>query len=293
MISSRYDKSIKWMLWITGILIFLLILSVIRRPPAQPWLRSDGPRIGVVEIKGLIIDSQRIVRQLDQFSRREDIAAILVRINSPGGTVAASQEIYEKLRKIREKGTKPIIASLGTLAASGGLYVALGADTIMANPGTATGSIGVILDYPVATDLLEKIGIRMEVIKSGPLKDAGSPYRTPDEADRRSFQRVIDDLFEQFTQVVARERQLSMDRVKELATGEIFTGREALALGLVDLLGGFEDALNLAGALTGNLDRPVIIRPVEPQRWSLRRYLLGNEFGQSWYPQLMPQYRMR
>lgn len=293
MSTSRYDKSMKWMLWITGILIFLLLLSVVRRPSTQPWLQSDGPHIGVVEIKGLIIDSQRIVRQLDQFSRRDDIEAIVVRINSPGGTVAASQEIYEKLRKIRDEGAKPVIASLGTLAASGGLYVALGADTIMANPGTATGSIGVILDYPVAVDLLEKIGVQIEVIKSGSLKDAGSPYRSPAEADRRSFQRIIDDLHEQFTQVVAYERQLPLDRVKELATGEVFTGREALSLGLVDLLGGYEDALNLAGALTGNLERPVIIRPVEPQQWSLRRFLLGNDFRQSWYPQLVPQYRMR
>lgn len=294
MSASRYDRALKWMLWIAGIFLILLILSLFRRPRTEPWrVVGDGPRVGVVEIEGLIVNSERIVRQLDQFSRRKDIEAILVRINSPGGTVAASQEIYAKLRKLSDEGTKPVIASLGTVAASGGYYVAVAADTIMASPGTTTGSIGVILDYPVAADLLDKIGLQMEVIKSGSLKDAGSPFRSPTDSDRRSFQRVIDDLHTQFTEVVAAERNLPLERIREVSTGEVFTGRQALELGLVDILGGFEDAIALAGELTGNLKRPVLIRPAERRRISLWDLVLGSHSRQNWFPRLLPQYLMK
>ena len=291
--ASRYDRALKWMLGIAGLFLVLLVLSLFRRPPAEPWLKGDGPRVGVVKIEGIIVNSERIVRQLDRFSRRKDIEAILVRINSPGGTVAASQEIYDKLRQVRDEGAKPVIASLGTVAASGGYYVAVAADTIVASPGTTTGSIGVILDYPVAVDLMDKIGLRMEVITSGSLKDAGSPFRPPTESDRRSFQRVIDDLHAQFTEVVAAERNLSPERVREVATGEVFTGRQALELGLVDILGGFEDAVTLAGLLTGNTKRPVVVLPVERRRISLWDYLLGNRSRTTWFPRLLPQYLMR
>lgn len=293
MSASRYDRALKWMLWIAGFFLLLLILSLFRRPPAEPWQKGEGPRVGVVKIEGIIVNSERIVRQLDQFSRRKDIEAILVRINSPGGTVAASQEIYEKLCQVGDEGAKPVIASLGTVAASGGYYVAVAADTIMASPGTTTGSIGVILDYPVAVDLMDKIGLRMEVITSGSLKDAGSPFRPPTDSDRRSFQRVIDDLHAQFTEVVAAERNLSLERVREVATGEVFTGRQALELGLVDILGGFEDAVTLAGRLTGSTKRPVVVRPVERRRISLWDYLLGDRSHMTWFPRLLPQYLMR
>ncbi len=291
--ASRYDRALKWMLGIAGIFLLLLILSLFRRPPAEPWLKDDGPRVGVVKIEGIIVNSERIVRQLDRFSRRKDIEAILVRINSPGGTVAASQEIYDKLRQVGDEGAKPVIASLGTVAASGGYYVALAADTIVASPGTTTGSIGVILDYPVAADLMDKLGLQMEVITSGSLKDAGSPFRPPTESDRRSFQRVIDDLHAQFTEVVAAERNLSPERVREVATGELFTGRQALELGLVDILGGFEDAVTLAGLLTGSTKRPVVVLPVERRRISLWDYLLGDRSRTTWFPRLLPQYLMR
>ncbi|UCH11064.1 MAG: signal peptide peptidase SppA [Fidelibacterota bacterium] len=292
--TSRYDKALKWMLGIALAFLILLILSILRRPSGESWRAvGDGPRVGVIEVEGILVDSERTVRELDRFSRRKDIEALLIRINSPGGTVAASQEIYDKLRRVVEEGTKPVVASLGAVAASGGYYVALAADTIMASPGTTTGSIGVILDYPVAADLLDKIGLRMEVIKSGTLKDAGSPFRPPTESDRRHFQRVIDDLHAQFTEVVAEERDLSLERVRELATGEVFTGRQALELGLVDILGGFDNALALAGSLTGSTEPPVIIRPVERRRRTIWDYLLGDTSHLSWFPQLLPQYLMR
>ncbi len=293
MSGNRYDRALRWMLWLTGIFLLVLFLSLLSRRRSQPLIIGKGPRIGVVEVKGLRLDSGKVVRQLDNFNRRSDIDAILVRVDSPGGTVAASQEIYEKIRRVRDDGDKPIVASMGTVAASGGLMVALGADTIMANSGTVTGSIGVILDYPVAEDLLSKIGVTVEVIKSGALKDAGSPYRASTAEDRRSFQRVIDDLHEQFTEVVARERGLPIERVRLLATGEVFTGRQALELDLIDLLGSYEDALNLAGVLTGNLERPVPVKPVERERFSLRKLLLGDYATWNEAMQVLPQYRMR
>lgn len=293
MSGSRYDRSMRWMLWLTGIFLLVLVISMFSRRRSGPLIIGKGPRIGIVEVKGLLLDSEKVVRQLDRFNRRKDIDAILVRVDSPGGTVAASQEIYEKLRRIRDDGHKPIIASMGTVAASGGLMVALGADTIMANSGTVTGSIGVILDYPVAEDLLSKIGVTVEVIKSGALKDAGSPYRASTAEDRRSFQIVIDDLHEQFTELVARERGLPLEAVRKMATGQVFTGRQALELELIDLLGGYEDAINLAGVLTGNLERPVPVKAVERERFSLRKLLLGDYATWNETMLVLPQYRMR
>ena len=293
MSGSRYDRSMRWMLWLTGIFLLVLVISMFSRRRSGPLIIGKGPRIGIVEVKGLLLDSEKVVRQLDRFNRRKDIDAILVRVDSPGGTVAASQEIYEKLRRIRDDGHKPIIASMGTVAASGGLMVALGADTIMANSGTVTGSIGVILDYPVAEDLLSKIGVTVEVIKSGALKDAGSPYRASTAEDRHSFQIVIDDLHEQFTELVARERGLPLEAVRKMATGQVFTGRQALELELIDLLGGYEDAINLAGVLTGNLERPVPVKALERERFSLRKLLLGDYATWNETMLVLPQYRMR
>jgi protease-4 len=294
MSSGRYDRAMKWMLIVASILLILLLFALFRRPTVESWQRpGDGPRIGIVTIAGIIVDSDRIVRQLDQFNRRGDIEAIVLRIDSPGGTVAASQEIYGKVRKISEEGAKPIIASLGAMAASGGYYIAIGADSIMAGPGSATGSIGVIFDYPVASELMNKIGIQVEVIKSGSLKDAGSPFREPTEYDRQSFQRVVDDLYEQFLEAVQLERDLPLEQVSEWATGEIFSGRQALELGMIDLLGDYEDALELAGSLTGNIKRPIEIRPAGHRRLSLEEFIFGDRSNLSLVPQFVPQYLMR
>ena len=291
--SRRYDRTIRWMLWVAGAVLVLMVIGLIRGPARQPWQAGGGPKVGLVKIEGVIMSSERVIRQLEEFSRRKDIEAILVRINSPGGTVAASQEIYQKLKAVSSAGSKPVIASLGTVAASGGYYVALAADTLMANPGTTTGSIGVILDYPVATDLLSKLGVQMEVVKSGALKDAGSPFRPPTAQDRRSFQRVIDDLHAQFVEVVAEERGMDLAEVKMLATGEIFSGRQAVDNGLVDLLGGFDDALSLIAALLDTEQRPVLVRPVERRRLSLWDLLLGEEAHQNRATWLLPQYILR
>ena len=294
MTRSPYDLVLKWVLISIGVIILLTLVSLFdRRSASREWSFSKGPRIGLVEITGLIVDSGPVVRRIDELSRRKDIDAILVRIESPGGAVAASQEIYMKLAKVRDEGHKPVVASMGNVAASGGVYVAMGVDTIMANPGTATGSIGVILDYVVAEDLLKKLGLSIEVVKSGPLKDAGAPYRAATEQDRAIFQGLIDDLYDQFIETVAMERGLALADVKKMATGEIFTGRQAQKLGLIDLLGSYDDAVNLAGLMTGSDERPEVVRQVRRRRRTLLDWILGDLTSQILYPQLMPQYRLR
>jgi len=207
---------------------------------------SNVFNIGIVDIEGTILESEKIVKTLDEFDKREDIKAIIVRLNTPGGSVAPSQEIYQKVKKIALDNHKPIIASIGSVAASGGYYIAIGADQIVANPGSITGSIGVIISYPVAKDLIEKIGLKFKTIKSGSLKDAGSPYRYPNEEDNIYFKSIVDDLHNQFVDEVSRQRNISYDNIKKYADGRIFTGKEAYKSNLIDTLGTFEDALNIS-----------------------------------------------
>ena len=174
---------------------------------------SNVFNIGIVDIEGTILESEKIVKTLDEFDKREDIKAIIVRLNTPGGSVAPSQEIYQKVKKIALDNHKPIIASIGSVAASGGYYIAIGADQIVANPGSITGSIGVIISYPVAKDLIEKIGLKFKTIKSGSLKDAGSPYRYPNEEDNIYFKSIVDDLHNQFVEEVSRQRNITYDNI--------------------------------------------------------------------------------
>ena len=191
----------KYSYWIIGSLVFIIILSLI------PWtdVLPSGPRVGVVEIDIPIMASKKTVKELNYFNEKSNIIAIVIRLNTPGGGVAASQEIYEKVRIISEKSNKPIIASMGGVAASGGYYIALGADTIIANPGTVTGSIGVIMSYPIISELMDKLGVQYETIKSGILKDSGSLFRDLTDQEREYFQDLIDDLHKQFVTAVSIE----------------------------------------------------------------------------------------
>ncbi len=263
-------RSWKISYFIIGILFVMMIISII------PWGDSmnKGPKIGVVEISDTIIESKTTVKELNYFLEKSSIAAIVVRLNTPGGGVAASQEIYEKVRKISEKSTKPIIASMGGMAASGGYYIALGADTIVANPGTATGSIGVIMSYPMVNELMNKIGIDRETIKSTSFKDAGSMFRDLTEDERKYFQRLIDDLHYQFVNTVSMERHIPFHEAEKLANGEVYSGNQALKNGLIDVLGTLEDAVFLASSKTGLEGRPMIVYPPEKKKG-----LLNTLFG--------------
>jgi protease-4 len=255
--------------WIIGGLILLCVLFLffllsavflgVMREGKGPSI-SGGKKVGIVEVNGTITSSGSIIKQLDKYAEDKSIPAIVLRINSPGGVVAVCQEIYEEVRKLRLSG-KRIVASMGNVAASGGYYIAVAADTIMANPGTITGSIGVIAQIPNAEELLKKVGLYVEVIKSGKYKDIGSSTRKMTSDEYRLLQGVIDDTYDQFVETVISERNLSRKEVLKLADGRIFTGRQALKCKLVDVLGNYKDAIDLAGKMAGIGEKPSVVRP--------------------------------
>ncbi len=199
-------------------------------------------RVGVVEIKGPIMESKDAVKALKLFARDDEIKAIVVRVDSPGGAVGPSQEIYSAVKRVKQ--VKPLVVSMGGTAASGGYYIACGADTIYANPGTVTGSIGVITQLFNVEPLLEKAQIEVNTIKTGPYKDAGSPFKPFTEQDRSYFEQMIGDIYEQFVEDVAECRKLELDQVRELADGRVYTGRQAKEYKLVDELGSMQDAVD-------------------------------------------------
>jgi len=235
-----------------------------------------GKAVGLVEIEGTIINPVPIVEEIERFAKDDDIAAIVVRIESPGGVVAAAQEIYSELRKASLAG-KPVVASMGGVAASGGYYVACAADSIVANAGTLTGSIGVIMRFANTEELFRKIGIGFEVIKTGEYKDLGSPTRPLTPAERKLVGDLLEDVYQQFLEVIATQRGIAIGEIRKFADGRLLTGRQAYQLGLVDRLGDLRDAIFLAGELAGIKGEPVIVRPRKRvlSLWSLLEDLIG------------------
>jgi protease-4 len=218
-----------------------------------------GDKIAVVDIKGVITSSRDIVEQIDTFKADDDVKAIILRINSPGGGVGPSQEIYREVLSAKEK--KKVVASMASVAASGGYYVACASDLIVANPGTITGSIGVVMEFSNVEDLLKKIGLRSYVIKSGKHKDIGSPLRKMTPEERSILQGVIDSVHNQFIRAVAKGRDMKEEKVRQIADGRIFSGEQAKELGLVDRLGSLQDAIEIAAELIGVEGKPVVIYP--------------------------------
>jgi protease-4 len=212
--------------------------------------------IGVIEVEGIITTPKYIVEELKDFKEDPSVAAIILRINSPGGSAAAAQEIYDELLEVKKK--KKIVVSMGILAASAGYLISLPADVIVANPGTLTGSIGVIMQFPILEDLMRKIGIDFETIKSKDYKDIGSPYRRMRDSERRLLKDVVLDVYDQFVALVEEHRDLSPDSVRKFADGRIFSGRQAFAAGLIDTLGSFEDAVRIAAALV-SIEKPTLV----------------------------------
>ena len=259
---------------------------------------SGGGRIGLIRIEGVIADSREALDQLEKFQRSQTIRAVVLRINSPGGGVAPAQEIYEELNKTRSQHRKPIVASMGSLAASGGYYIACASDRIFANPGSITGSIGVIMQLANISRLLEKVGVKATVIKSGEHKDMGSMTKDISPGDQKIFQEVLDDVHDQFVEAVVKGRKLDKGKVAEIADGRIFTGRQAVGLGLVDELGDLSDAINCAAQLAGIKGRPKIVEE-RKRRFSLLDILGSRIFPfspsntDSAWPPLSVQYLMR
>jgi protease IV len=251
-------------------------------------LKTWNKGLGYIEIKGTIVDATETVRQLKSLEHNPLVKGILIRVDSPGGVVTPSHEIYEEIRRVRDGGT-PIIVSMGTLAASGGYYVSAPASLIVANPQTLTGSIGVIMEFPVLKGVMDKIGVKVEVVKSRVHKDIGSPFRDMTDQDRELLQSVVTDAYDQFVSIVSTERHIPEDSVRAFADGRIMTGRQALALGLVDTLGTFEDAKRIAASFCGIKGEPRLIRPNRRLNSWLRDMLEGSTeglFGGFGFPRL-------
>lgn len=239
-----------------------------------------GNRVAVVEVDGLIADDEELLEDIRRFRRDPSVKALVVAINSPGGAVAPSQSIFQELKDLRADEGVPVIATIGSVGASGGYLVALAADSIFALPGSITGSIGVILEFPEVSDLMEKVGVRMQVVKSSEHKDIGSPFRPITPEDREILEDLVLDVYEQFVEVVAAERDLSTEEVRRLADGRVLSGRQALAGGLVDRLGNVSEAIATAGRMAGLGDEPRVVRPPE-DRFTLWDVLLGRGAGRS------------
>lgn len=222
-----------------------------------------GGRIAVLDVDGVIADDQEFLDDLRRFRDDATVRGYVVSINSPGGVVAPSQSIYQELRRIREEDDVPVVASIAGIGASGGYYIALGADSIFALPGSITGSIGVIMEIPDASGLMEKVGVRMQTVMSAEHKDVGSPFRPLEPGDRAILDSLVLDVYGQFVDVVALERNLDRARVEQVADGRILSGRQALGHRLIDRLGNRRDALAAAGRMAGLGDDPRIVRPPE------------------------------
>jgi len=217
-------------------------------------------KIALVKIEGMLITADAIVDEINNYAEDTSVKSILIRIDSPGGGVVASQEIFNAVLNARNKGKKKVIISMGSVAASGGYYIAAAGDRIVANPGTLTGSIGVKMEFANLERLLEKIGVKGMVVKAGEYKDMGSPFREMTDHEKKLLQWVIDDVHSQFIEAVAKGRNLPEADVKAIADGRIFTGRQALHLKLVDQLGDLEDSILVAAELAGIKGKPKIVK---------------------------------
>jgi len=243
--------------------IFLLGFGLAKRYFGEEGI--GGKNIGVIEIKGIIKTAQFNLEHLVKFRKNNQIKAVLLRIDSPGGAVVPSQELYMEILKLRQQ--KPVVASLGNVAASGGYYIASAASKIVAAPGTLTGSIGVKIEFANIEQLLKKLGIQPTVIKSVPYKDIGSPIREMTKEERIMLEKLVKNIHSQFVKDIAKGRNLPVERVESIANGSIFTGQEAKKLGLVDQLGNFEDAIRLAVKLGKIKEEPRLFYPKKKTPW--------------------------
>lgn len=269
------------------LLFFLIVFVVIAALSLVTTFKGSvslGDKVAVVRVTGVILDSAEVIEELRQHAKNRSVKAIVLRVESPGGGVAPSQEIYEEILKVKEKGKK-VVVSMGAVAASGGYYIAAPADRIVANAGTLTGSIGVIMEIPNVSGLMEKIGVETQVVKSGRHKDMASVFKTLSPEEKTILQDVLDDVHDQFISAVAEARGMEFAAVKEMSDGRIFTGRMAKELGLVDDLGNLQDAIILAGELTGIEGEPEVVykeeefKLIDLLRGEFRNNIAGNVFS--------------
>lgn len=260
------------LLGLIGVLFVLLVYGVASLTGDRSSFTMRD-KIGVVVLKGVLLDSKAPLSQLEKYTRDDGIKAIILRVDSPGGGVSPAQEIYEKVQSVKKK--KKVVVSMGSVAASGGYYVSCAADKIVANPGTVTGSIGVIMHFTNVQDLFKKIGLKSSVVKSGRYKDTGSPFREMSPEERALLQGVLDDIHDQFLDTVSTSRGIPKEKLRAIADGRIMTGRQALQMGLVDYLGDIEFAADVAAKLAGIEGKPELIYPKE-ERFTIWRYMLDE-----------------
>jgi len=239
---------------------------------------SLNDKIGVVSVSGIITDSAEIAEQLEEFGRDDSVIAVVLRIDSPGGGVAASQEIYDAVLALKKQ--KKVVASMGSVAASGGLLIACSADKIVANPGTITGSISAIMQFANVEELLKKIGLKASAVKSGKYKDTGSPLREMTPEETKIIQELVDDIYNQFVDVIVRDRKISREQVLSIADGRVFSGRKAKEYGLVDHLGDMKLAAGLASRLAGKDGNNYDLVYPRKKRTSVFDYLMESAANQ-------------
>ncbi|MCX5810041.1 MAG: signal peptide peptidase SppA [Proteobacteria bacterium] len=245
--------------------------------------RAFGEKIGVVEIEGVIADSKDIMEDIVRFKEDETIKGVILRINSPGGSVPPSQEIFEEVKKLREK--KKVYVSMGTVCASGGYYIATAGEKIYAMPSTITGSIGVIMEQVVIEDLMKKVGLQPNTMKAGDFKDVGSPFRKMKVEEKKYFQEILDTIHTQFINTVAVQRKIPMDTAKRLSDGRIYLGQQAMDLKLIDQIGTFYDTLDDMKNTLNIKGKPVLVygkRPFSLLKWlisSISQELISQQFS--------------
>jgi protease-4 len=275
------SRTLLWIL-IGGGAFFLFVLAVfslvyltLHAGSSEASFTSFGDRIGVVDLDGVILSPQPVVGQLKKFGDDSSIKAIILHVNSPGGGVAASEEIYREVKRIRTEKKKKIVVSIESVGASGAYYVASASDKIYADRGSIVGSIGVIAQWVNYGDLLKWAKLKDVVLKTGEFKDTGNPARDLTPAEQAYMQSLIDNMFGQFIQAVADGRGLKYDDVKSFANGKVWTGEQALAMKLIDSVGDFETAVSETAKSVGIRGEPTLVRP-ERERKTLMDLLLGD-----------------
>ncbi|RLJ71254.1 protease-4 [Hydrogenivirga caldilitoris] len=260
----------KKLILLLGLLLIIAIMltAVLSRIPV-------GDRVAIVKIAGVIVNPLPTVKKIEKLRKDKSVKALVIRVDSPGGSVGASQEIYRAIERFRAEG-KPVVVSMGNVAASGGYYVSAPADYIFANPGTITGSIGVIIQHVAYKELMEKIGVKATAIKTGKFKDTLNPFRELTPEEKKYLQETINEAYEQFIQAILKYRgkKISEDKLREVADGRVMTGEKAKELGLVDEVGGLEDAVEKAKELAGV---PKAREFFVPEEKTLLQKVLGGE----------------
>jgi len=276
---------IRRLLSFLGIIFILLILfSILPKFLEERGFLKRKNKVAIIEIKGIIIKSEKILEELSKCEKNPSIKAVVLRLNTPGGAVGPTQEIYEGILNFKKRTKKPVVASMGSITASGGYYIACAADKIVANPGTITGSIGVLMEFPNYKVLFDKVGLKFITIKSGKYKDIGSFSREMTDEEKQILQNVVNDVYNQFLNAIINGRKLKREEVLPIADGRIFSGNQARKLKLVDFLGSLEDAINLAAKLAKIPGKPEVVK-ISKKKFSifdllediLSKYLYNNQ----------------